>query len=765
MKFLCLCFAGLFSLLAAADSRDFLDSRGDSRGALDSRLPLDSRGALGAQDSRGSFYAQDSRESSSNLAVQNAQNPKDSAPKNAAKTPAQNLQIPQPPLIVEFAVFREAEKICAAAKSRLECLVSTLKPFNNKIYTKKSGSNAKIAVLFYALDAAKKPTYAQNLGAKFCDFFDPFAQKSTTRLSGEGFSYVLDYHFAYSTSRSRAFLSCYFQHGGKIIANTSQAITVIPSDLTLNLALQSAAGAMFRLDSSGESSGKLDSPSPVDSANLAANPAIDSANLAPQDSPAISANRPPQGDVLVLKAKSHQVALNATARTLSGGIDLGFDAALLPAHIRFNRDNGLCAPLGEKISGAALFSRGVLSQNTLQISLSDVASGELEIALSHALDADDRADGKCLSAPSATNEIQAGGIQPNENRAGEIQANKNQLGDIHNVGKIPCSSPVIFKTRVEVVPSAFFAEIDNAGRLIYFNQHTFAPAILHLPTAKITLVALNDRNEALKNFTKDCFGRDVSVGLEDERHRILFLSGNAPDSLLPRDAFLQNSTAQVLRKLAVSGTKDRELTPMDAFASGVLNLNETFLRVAFYEPKTAAAAAHPIYFTKPRIKNDWRIALLRGRIALVKNTNTNASLVANPKIQYEFFCKAPTCRIADIESVLSPRVRLPAAQTRDWYINTAHPKDIKVEESALELGGGLEIVSLGEVVNGVQTLALQAKEKSPEGLKEQGGKERGNFTIKVRQNGLEGDFATFLYFAPSYVNWRENLGTSGEVGF
>lgn len=592
-------------------------------------------------------------------------------PQNLAKT-----ILPQKPLIVEYDTFKEAEKSCGGSDyTKIECLVNTLRPFGNRIFTKFSGSKGRFSVIFYGLDSSAKITYPRNINNRFCEFRDTLGQRYISKLKGDGFSYIIEYPFNASSSHNNAYISCGFMHYKAQIIQTSQPISVIPHSFDISFSIKDATGNIIDLK-----------------------------------------NAP----LLTLKAQNNPLLIspNATARTINGEIDRGFSENVVPLYIRFNRDNGLCEAVGEKVDGVARFKNGRLFSNSLNITFSDIASGELEIALINHLDAKDRNDGKCVES------------------------------NAESIGKVQCQSPIIIKKRVDLLPHSFYATIENNGRMLYYNQHTFIPAIAYLPLAKISLQALNGQSQPLSNFTKDCYGRDLSVKLEHNSENFVFINENMPDSIVPKDTFLESSLSRIVRKISVRGIKDRDLSPLDLFSSKVINLNDTLLQIDFINTDNAN---YPRYQVKPKIRNDWRIALMRGRISLLPNTNANATLIANPKIAYEFYCKYPTCKVVDIESVISPQTRLPKASAENWFINTAHWKDLKVLEHNIILGSeNLSIFSLGNVKNGIQTLAIQ-------------GTQKGKFNIKISQGYNINDFAQFLYFSPSYENIREDLGVSIDI--
>lgn len=594
---------------------------------------------------------------------------------NIPQNPAKTI-LPQKPLIVEYDTFKEAEKSCGGSDyTKIECLVNTLRPFGNRIFTKFSGSKGRFSVIFYGLDSSAKITYPRNINNRFCEFRDTLGQRYISKLKGDGFSYIIEYPFNASSSHNNAYISCGFMHYKAQVIQTSQPISVIPHSFDISFSIKDATGNIIDLK-----------------------------------------NAP----LLTLKAQSNPLLIspNATARTINGEIDRGFSENVVPLYIRFNRDNGLCEAVGEKVDGVARFKNGRLFSNSLNITFSDIASGELEIALINHLDAKDRNDGKCVES------------------------------NAESIGKVQCQSPIIIKKRVDLLPHSFYATIENNGRMLYYNQHTFIPAIAYLPLAKISLQALNGQSQPLSNFTKDCYGRDLSVKLEHNSENFVFINENMPDSIIPKDTFLESSLSRIVRKISVRGIKDRDLSPLDLFSSKVINLNDTLLQIDFINTDNAN---YPRYQVKPKIRNDWRIALMRGRISLLPNTNTNATLIANPKIAYEFYCKYPTCKVVDIESVISPQTRLPKASAENWFINTAHWKDLKVLEHNIILGSeNLSIFSLGNVKNGIQTLAIQ-------------GTQKGKFNIKISQGYNINDFAQFLYFSPSYENIREDLGVSIDI--
>lgn len=592
-------------------------------------------------------------------------------PQNLAKT-----ILPQKPLIVEYDTFKEAEKSCGGSDyTKIECLVNTLRPFGNKIWTKFSGSKGRFSIIFYGLDSNAKITYPRNINNRFCEFRDTLGQRYISKLKGDGFSYIIEYPFNASSSHNNAYISCGFMHYKAQVIQTSQPISVIPYSFDISFSFKDATGNIVDLK-----------------------------------------NTP----FLTLKAQNNPLLIspNATARTINGEIDRGFSENIVPLYIRFNRDNGLCEAVGEKVDGVARFKNGRLFSNSLNIAFSDIASGELEIALINHLDAKDRSNGKCVES------------------------------NAESIGKVQCQSPIIIKKRIALLPHSFYATIENNGRMLYYNQHTFIPAIAYLPLAKISLQALNGQNQPLSNFTKDCYGRDLSIKLEHNSENFVFINENMPDSIIPKDTFLESSLSRIVRKISVRGIKDRDLSPLDLFSSKVINLNDTLLQIDFINTDNAN---YPRYQVKPKIKNDWRIALMRGRISLLPNTNANATLIANPKIAYEFYCKYPTCKVVDIESVISPQTRLPKASAENWFINTAHWKDLKVLEHNIILGDeNLSVFSLGNVKNGIQTLAIQ-------------GTQKGKFNIKISQGYNINDFAQFLYFSPSYENIREDLGVSIDI--
>ncbi|RDU58476.1 hypothetical protein [Helicobacter sp. MIT 99-5507] len=601
-----------------------------------------------------------------------------------------NSVITQAPLIVEFPVFKEAEKICNGSDyTKIPCLVENLKNYSNKIYTKKSGQLGKISVILYAIDSNGRVTYPQEkLDNKYCEFIDTFGKKSNFVLSGNGFHYVLNYNFNYSSSQSKSYIVCHIVKNGNILSQISQPITIVPSRFDLDLSIQTIQDSIFSLNSNDRES--------------------QNANFD-----------------LILKTQNYPLIIkpNATARTINDEIDIGFSSLLLPLSMRFNRDNGKCDAIGENIQGVIKFTNGKYTNNNINLSFSDVASGELELIIGHNLSRDDMLQGKCLNS---------------------IPSNI----DITNAGKILCQEPIVIRKRVDIIPYSFFVELENNGKQIYYNQHTFIPAIVHLPTTKLDIKAINDKNQLLKNFKNECFAKDLSIKLSDNKNNLLFINGNIPDSIIPQATFLDNSQSRVVRKLSSSGILDRDLTPLDAFSSNIINLNNTIMNIEFYN----MGIKYPIYHIKPRIKNDWRVVLFRGRISLLSNTNQSDALIANPKINYEFYCKLPMCNILDLESVLSPRTRFPASNTQNWYINTAHPINFKVQDNNLILPDNLSIQSIGNILNGVQTIAIESNSK-------------GIFDIKIRQGFGYDDFALFLYFSPSYINIREDLGVSTKINF
>ena len=659
---------------------------------------------------------------------------------------AQKHSLVQQPIIVEYAIFKEVEKICGGSDyTKMECLVSNLRHFSNRIYTKISGSKAKFGILFYALDSSGKVAYPREINNKYCEFRDTLGRRFFSKLSGSGFSYVIEYPFSASSSQNRAYISCGFMLYRQQITQTTQPISVIPHSFDISFNIINATGGVVNLDSRANPH------------NLNANLPNLPQNLSnPNESPITDS------EVLVLKAQNHtlKIAPNATARSLNGEIDKGFSENLVPLFVRFIRDGGLCAPVGEKIEGIARFKNGRFIGGNLNINFDDIATGTLEIALTNRLDAKDRADGKCLiEGESNANQAQNSTTQGESNAIeGESTANPQSsqnpnTANINNVGKIPCQKPIIVRKRVDLIPHSIYVAIENNGRQMYYNQHTYIPAIPYLPMTKITLQALNHQNRAIKNFTANCYGRDLSAKLSDNINNFVFINENMPDSIIPKNAFVDSSIARVVRKLSATGIKDRDLTPIDLFTSRVVNLNDTFLSVDFVN----LGAQYPRYITKPKITNDWRIALMRGRIELIKNSNESQSLVANPKVSYQFFCKYPECRVLDIESVISPTARLPKASvgsnSSGWYVNTTHPQELKVLENQLSFeNDGITVYSIGAVNNGVQTLALQSKTK-------------GEFGVKIRQSYNANDFAQFLYFAPNYDNIRENLGVETKARF
>lgn len=617
-----------------------------------------------------------------------------------------NYVVNQQPLIVEFAVFKEAQRQCEGGDyTKLPCLVNILKNYSNKIYTKYSGSNAQISVIFYAINNNGEITFPLNIKDKYCEFSDTFGRKSLSKLTGNGFHYILNYNLPFSSSHSNAYISCAFKQNDKIISQISEPISVIPKDFDINVSILSNQDSSFPLQINNQSINSQNPSSPNYSNTQSVG--YDSVDL-------------------TLKAQTYPLNINANAvaRNIYGNIDEGFSGSIVPLSIKFIRDNGLCSPIGESINGSFDFKNGRYRGNVVNINFLDVASGELEITLGHTLDAIDRNSGKCL-------------------------LNENSANDISNVGKIPCQKYIVIKKRVDILPYSFFATLNNRGRQIYYNQHSYIPAIKFLPSANIELQAINDRNQSLKNFTSNCYGKDLVVKIDDFKNDFVFISENMEDNIISKETFSGNSKSSVVRKISANGIKDRSLTPADLFNSSVIDLSASSLIVGFYNKNEK----YPQYQIHPRVSGDWRVALMRGRISLVKNTNESTTLVANPKIYYEIFCKAPTCKVIDLESTISPNTRFAKSPlTNHWFVNSAHPYDLKVQSENLSLSDGVSVYSLGNVVNGVQVLALHSNTK-------------GIFEVKINQGDNINDFAKFLYFAPNFVNIKENLGVSSKIEF
>lgn len=638
---------------------------------------------------------------------QKSQNPRfshDSQNPQKSQNPSQKSQLPQKPLIVEYEIFQKAQHFCAKntdERAKMACLINYLRGFNGKIWTKFSGSSGRFVVLFYALNSDASIVYPKNISNRFCEFRDTLGVRHFSQLRGDGVSYILEYPFSASSSHNRAYINCGFISQGAQISMISQPISVIPKSIEISFAFKDASEHILDLRNVSE---------------------------------------------VALKAQNNPLLIhpNATARTSEGKIDMGFSENFVPLYVRFNRDNGLCSAVGERVSGSAQFRSGRLRGNNISVEFSDVASGELEIALVNKLDAKDRIEGKCVDFGAESN------VESNANFVDSAKfVDSANFKDSTNDGKIPCQRPIIIKKRLHLLPHSFRASIDNNGKMLYYNQHTFIPAIAHLPLAKLEFSALNATSAPLQNFTKDCYGRDLSVKLEHNSENFVLINENMADSIIPKETFLEGSNSRVVRKISVRGIKDRDLTPLDLFNSKVLNLNETNFTISFAE----SSENLPKYMVKPSIKHDWRIALMRGRISILPPTNENEALVANPKIAYQIYCKSPTCRIVDIESVISPSTRLPKASANHWYVNSAHWRDLKVEGENLRFDGeNLRIYSLGQVVNGIQTLALQSAKK-------------GRFELKIAQGYGADDFAQFLYFSPTFENMREDLGERLEVEF
>lgn len=607
----------------------------------------------------------------------------------------------QPPLIVEFDVFREAQSKCGGSDyTKLSCIVGVLKNYSNRIYTKVSGQNSKVSVILYAVDDNAKVVFPEDIIYKYCEFRDTIGRTYSSRLSGNGFQYVLNYNFAYSSSFTKAYISCHIkQNDGKVISQITQPISVIPSDFDINLSIKDNQDSMYSLNYENMSTPNI---SKVQAPNYAPN--VD----------------------LTLRAQTYPLSINAnaTARTIDGNIDIGFSSSIVPLSIKFTRDNGLCSPVNESINGNFNFKNGRYTSNNININFLDSASGELEIVLGHTLDSDDRALGKCL-------------------------LRRPDSYDISNVGKILCQKPIVIKKRVDILPYSFFVKLKNTGKQLYYNQHTFTPAIADLPIMNIGIQAVNDRNQVLMNFTKDCYAKDMSISIDDGKNDFVIIDNNLVDSKISKDSFLESSLASINRRLSSSGVNSRGLTPADAFNSNVVDLTKVNMKLSFDNNDVK----YPIYLIHPVVSNDWRIALMRGRISLLHNVNENSSLIANPRIYYEIYCKAPSCRIVDIESVLSPYIRFPESPvSRNWYINTSHPSNIKVLETNIVVDDNISVYSIGNISDGVQVMALQSKEK-------------GVFTIKINQGSGANDFATFLYFSPTYTNIRDNLGVDSKLIF
>ena len=315
-----------------------------------------------------------------------------------------------------------------------------------------------------------------------------------------------------------------------------------------------------------------------------------------------------------------------------------------------------------------------------------------------------------------------------------------------NVANLMCPFPPIFflSFNVKVLPNNFKVKIQDKGNdknILYYGQGNDGNGV----PSKVSLIALNKNNQPLKNYVNGCASFDTTLSLEDERNSVNITLGNPSggreDKNFPFNTFTANSTSTMDKLLLIKKKDGTNFLPKDVAEPSYMP------RADVGEVSYTRYPNYPKY-NRPFLDSNFDIAILRGRINAIDSDNTeNYAKMPDTKIYYEFYCK--TCDLKRLSKITGIKAYKTSPTVYDWYIDESFERftSDKVDPKSVEVSSGLRVSGAGVVSKGVQSIQYN---KAPS----------GQYSVKIKQDGKQNSFPSYLLYAPYYRAGTTNLGTS-----
>ena len=314
-----------------------------------------------------------------------------------------------------------------------------------------------------------------------------------------------------------------------------------------------------------------------------------------------------------------------------------------------------------------------------------------------------------------------------------------------NVANLMCPYPPVFTLsfNVKVLPNDFKVKIQDKGKdknVFYYGQGDKDGT-----PNKVILTALNKNNKPLQNYINGCAALDTTLNLEDEAKNVKITLVNPTtgqeDKNFPPSAFSTNSTASMDKLISIKKKDGTSFLPRDVAEPSYIPKSDVG------EVSYTLHSNYPKYL-KPVLDSNLDIAILRGRINVIDTDNAeNYAKMPNTKVYYEFYCK--TCDLKRLAKVTGINNYTTSPTIYNWYIDESFEKftSDKIESKAVEVSSGLIVSTTTVVTKGVQNIQYQ---KAPS----------GQYSVKVKQDGKQDSFPSYLLYAPYYHPDIDNWGTS-----
>ena len=314
------------------------------------------------------------------------------------------------------------------------------------------------------------------------------------------------------------------------------------------------------------------------------------------------------------------------------------------------------------------------------------------------------------------------------------------------VANLMCPFPPIFflSFNVKVLPNNFKVKIQDKGKdknIFYYGQGNDSNGV----PSKVSLTALNKNNQPLKNYVFGCASFDTTLNLEDEKNSVNITlanpNGGYEDKNFPNDAFTTGSVASMDKLLVIKKKDGTPFLPRDVAEPSYIpraDVGEVSYTYYPYYPK----------YNKPFLDSTLDIAILRGRINAIDSDNAqNYAKMPDTKVYYEFYCK--TCDLKRLGKITGINTYTTSPTIYNWYIDESFEKftSDKIDPKSVEVSSGLSVKTASVITKGIQNIQYN---QAPS----------GQYSVKIKQDGNNGSFPSYLLYAPYYNTGINNWGTS-----
>ena len=270
--------------------------------------------------------------------------------------------------------------------------------------------------------------------------------------------------------------------------------------------------------------------------------------------------------------------------------------------------------------------------------------------------------------------------------------------------------------------------------MLYFGQGN---SPLNESKINLDLIALDKKNQPLKNFINGCAAIDTELEIKYDNNLVITFidSNNANTSddtttIKKENWTFQGSEAKAsLQRVLSVKQLDKVWTP-SMVSEPIYLKNEKHL---MYYTGKKNDTSYPQY--NNLVFDSFKDAVvLRGRVNMIDTDNAgDYSIPPTTKVYYEFYCQ--TCDLDEINKITGVKKYVGSPTSPGWWIDTTFSA-ATLKKDNISTTDGLQVSSVSSLVNnGMQNISYQKADS-------------GKYEVMINHGSNTNNFPTFLLYKP-----------------